>query len=99
MSLKSASQLIAALAAAGWGFVPAGFAFAQGCSMCYNDAAAQNAAGVRALQHGILALLIPSLVLFAAVFAIAYRRRNQFNDRAAGAKEEVSAEASSRSKG
>lgn len=45
--------------------------------MCYNDAAAQSKAGIRALQHGIVVLLVPALVLFVAVFAGAYRRRDQ----------------------
>lgn len=43
--------------------------------MCYNDAAAQSAAGIKALQHGIVVLLIPALVLFSAVFVAAWRRR------------------------
>lgn len=66
--------------------------------MCYNDAAAQNAAGVRALQYGILVLLLPSLVLFLAVFAAAYRRRNRFNEREHGVTEETGVEAASRLK-
>ena len=63
----------------GWLACP-GAALAQGCAMCYSDAAAQNQAGIRALQHGILVLLIPSVLMFLAIFAVAYRRRDQFND-------------------
>jgi len=56
--------------------------------MCYNDAAAQNQAGIRALQHGILILLIPSVLMFLAIFAVAYRRRNLFNDTEVAAERE-----------
>jgi len=48
--------------------------------MCYSDAAAQNQTGIQALQHGILVLLIPSVLMFLAIFAVAYRRRDHFND-------------------
>lgn len=62
--------------------------------MCYNDAAAQSKAGIRAFEHGIVVLLIPALVLFVAVFVGAYRRRDQT---AAEAREEKNAPAASRS--
>lgn len=61
--------------------------------MCYNDAAAQSKAGIRALQHGIVVLLIPALVLFVAVFAGAYRRRDQAS---AESTEEETAQAAAR---
>ncbi|MGH9450362.1 MAG: hypothetical protein ACRD11_07440 [Terriglobia bacterium] len=88
-----------ALGAVAWGLAPAHVSIAQGCAMCYQDAAAQTAAGIRALQHGILVLLIPSLALFAAVFVLAYRRRNRFNNDQPGVEQEARLEAASRSKG
>jgi len=46
--------------------------------MCYADAAAAQAAGIEALRHGILLLLFPPLVLFAAILAAALKKRNRF---------------------
>ena len=51
-------------------------AFAQGCALCYNDAAATGPQGIAALRHGILILAIPPMLIFAALFAVLYRRRN-----------------------
>jgi hypothetical protein len=49
---------------------------AQGCAMCYQNAAAANSHGRIALQHGILILLLPALSLFLGIFGLMYRRRN-----------------------
>jgi hypothetical protein len=56
------------------GLVPR--AAAQGCAMCYQNAAASGAQGQEALRHGILILLIPALGLFTGIFGLIYRRRN-----------------------
>lgn len=50
--------------------------FAQGCALCYNDAAATGTQGITALRHGILILAIPPMLIFAALFAVLYKRRN-----------------------
>jgi len=50
--------------------------FAQGCALCYNDAAATGSQGIAALRHGILILAIPPMLIFATLFAILYKRRN-----------------------
>ena len=49
-------------------------AFAQGCALCYTSASALGAAGQRSLDYGILALLVPALVLFLSVMFLLYRR-------------------------
>ncbi len=49
---------------------------AQGCAMCYQNAAASGAKGQAALRHGILILLIPALGLFGGIFATIYRRND-----------------------
>ncbi|HEV3481053.1 MAG TPA: hypothetical protein VGR97_01860 [Candidatus Acidoferrales bacterium] len=49
---------------------------AQGCAMCYQNAAAADSQGRTALQHGILILLLPALSLFFGIFGLMYRRRN-----------------------
>lgn len=49
-------------------------AYAQGCALCYTSASALGASGERSLDIGILTLLTPALVLFAAVMFLLYRR-------------------------
>ena len=49
---------------------------AQGCAMCYQNAAASGEAGRAALRHGILILLLPAISLFAGMFALSYSRRD-----------------------
>src|SRR2546426_10637649 len=50
-------------------------AFAQGCVMCYNTAAAAKAAAINALRSGILILMVPPVLISAGVFALALRGR------------------------
>jgi hypothetical protein len=52
------------------------YAAAQGCAMCYQDAASSGAQGRAALRHGILILLAPALSLFCSILVLIYRRRN-----------------------
>ena len=49
-------------------------AFAQGCALCYTSASAVGAAGQRSLDYGILALVVPALILFLSVIFMLYRR-------------------------
>ncbi len=49
-------------------------AFAQSCALCYQSA--QASANPRAIGHGILVLLIPTLLLFAGVLIFTIRRAN-----------------------
>jgi hypothetical protein len=51
-------------------------AAAQGCAMCYQNAAASGAQGREALRHGILILLFPTLSLFVGIFVLIFNRRN-----------------------
>jgi hypothetical protein len=51
-------------------------AFAQGCALCYQSAAAGGDRSRLALQHGILILLFPSVGLFVGIFGLIYSRRN-----------------------
>jgi hypothetical protein len=55
-------------------------AHAQGCAMCYTSASAARAGAIQALRSGILILLIPTLLVFAATAVLVIRRRNQFNE-------------------
>lgn len=49
---------------------------AQGCALCYQNAAASGPQGREALRHGILILLFPTLSLFLGIFGLLYSRRN-----------------------
>ena len=51
-------------------------AAAQGCAMCYQNAAASGAQGSATLRHAILILLVPAAALFIGVFGLIYLRRN-----------------------
>jgi len=51
-------------------------AAAQGCAMCYQNAAASGPQGREALRHGILVLLLPTISLFLGIFGLLYTRRN-----------------------
>jgi hypothetical protein len=66
-----------AIALAGAAAVPA---YAQGCAMCYNDAAAAKSTAIQALRSGTLILLFPVLLLFVGILAMAFRSRNRFNE-------------------
>jgi|SRR5277367_2279491 len=66
-----AAAVAAALAAA------APRVWAQGCAMCYTEAAAQGPRARLWLDFAILTLLIPSVLLFAGIMFAALRRRDR----------------------
>ncbi|HKF51376.1 MAG TPA: hypothetical protein VKB26_03615 [Candidatus Acidoferrales bacterium] len=83
---RSALSAIAlALAAA---LVSAHPVFAQGCALCYNDAAGTGPQAQAALRHGILILAIPPMLIFAMIFAVLYRRRNSYHEALSPARDE-----------
>lgn len=75
-----ASKWIARLAVGFAGVAFSSVACAQGCAMCYNTAAAAKAAAIRALQSGILILLVPPILMFIGIFALAFRSRERSSD-------------------
>ena len=44
------------------------------CVMCYRTAAAQQAERSRVLNHGIIILLIPPVLILAGLLLLAYRK-------------------------
>jgi hypothetical protein len=64
------AALLAAIAGA------ARTAAAQGCAMCYQNAAASGTQGIAALRHGVYFLIFPTLAIFIGFFTLLYRRRN-----------------------
>lgn len=68
MRLKFALVALLALLASARG------AYAQNCALCYTSASALGSGAQRSLDVGILALLVPALILFLAVIFLLYRR-------------------------
>ncbi len=50
--------------------------WAQGCALCARNAAATGPEGGQALNFGILLLLVPALLIFIAIFCVAFLNRN-----------------------
>jgi hypothetical protein len=48
--------------------------FAAQCVMCYRTAAAQQAERSRVLNHGIIILLIPPVLILAGLLLLAWRK-------------------------
>jgi len=67
---------LSALVLGGVGFLLTSLPAAAQCILCYSSAAGAGGRGIRALQIGILVLLIPTLAILAGVLWVAYRRRN-----------------------
>ncbi len=59
--------------------------WAQGCALCYTQAAGSGPRMITALKSGILFLMIPPMLICLGITWMAYKKRNEFN-------EEVSAE-------
>ena len=60
------------------------FAFAQGCALCYTQAASASGRFIHALRSGILVLVFPPLLISMAIARAAYRKRNQFHGNTSG---------------
>ena len=56
--------------------------FAQGCALCYTQAAGSTQRFIQALRSGILILVIPPMFLSVMFTVMAYRRRNAFSGEA-----------------
>jgi hypothetical protein len=55
-------------------------ASAQGCALCYTQAAGSGARMIQALRSGILMLVIPPMLICIGITWMAYKKRNQFNE-------------------
>jgi len=58
-------------------------AFAQGCAMCYSNAAGATKDGQRAISKGVLVLLVPPLAFMSVGVGLAFRygrKRDEENE-------------------
>jgi len=78
-SLRAAAGLVG-LAAFARAFACSSVAYAQGCPLCYNTAAAAKASAIQALRSGILILIIPPLAICAGILWMGIKARNRFNE-------------------
>lgn len=53
---------------------------AQGCPMCYQNAAASGPRTIHALNTGILILMFPPVLITMGIFYLGYKKRNTFHD-------------------
>jgi hypothetical protein len=60
--------------------VGASLSFAQGCALCYTQAAGSGSRMIAALRSGILILMVPPMLISLGITWMAYKKRNQFND-------------------
>jgi hypothetical protein len=60
-------------------FVPVP-AIAQGCALCYTQAASSGSRMIQALRSGILILIAPPTFMTIGVIFVCYRKRNQTRD-------------------
>ncbi len=54
--------------------------FAQGCALCYTQAASSTQRFIQALRSGILILVVPPMFLSVMFTVMAYRRRKAAYD-------------------
>ena len=54
--------------------------WAQGCALCYTQAAGSGSRVIAALKSGILILVIPPMLICLGITWMAYKKRNEFNE-------------------
>jgi len=55
-------------------------AWAQGCALCYTQAAGSGSRVIQALKSGILLLVVPPMMICLVITWMAYKKRNEFNE-------------------
>lgn len=54
--------------------------YAQGCALCYTQAAGSGHRFIQGLRTGILVLIIPPMFMSVGITVLAYRKRNRTTD-------------------
>ena len=55
--------------------------YAQGCALCYTQAASASQRLTRGLRTGILILMVPPMFISVGITILAYKKRNRTNDK------------------
>jgi hypothetical protein len=87
------SKVLFRVAAAVWAAVLPSLARAQGCALCYTQAAGSGSRVIQALKSGILILVVPPMVICLGITWMAYKKRNEFNEDAYSDYEESKSQA------
>ena len=61
-------------------FVLPTLTWAQGCALCYTQAAGSGSRVIQALKSGILLLVVPPMLICLVITWMAYKKRNEFNE-------------------
>src|SRR5438477_10321119 len=64
-------------------------AHAQGCALCYTQAAAATQRFIEALRSGIVILIAPPTFMSIGMIFIVYRKRNQFKQTEEAADDQI----------
>jgi len=56
-------------------------AYAQGCALCYTQAAGAGQRLIQGLRSGILVLIVPPMFMSVGITILAYKKRNRTADR------------------
>ena len=84
MNDKYISRLIVGLVVSVFTLANSTFAFAQGCALCYTQAASGSGRFIHGLRSGILVLVFPPILISVGLARAAYHKRNHFRDGAHG---------------
>jgi hypothetical protein len=57
--------------------LPGSVSYAQGCALCYTQAASAGDRIIQGLRSGILVLVIPPMFMSVGITVLAYRKRNR----------------------
>jgi len=55
-------------------------AYAQGCALCYTQAAGSGHRFIQGLRTGILVLIVPPMFMSVGITILAYKKRNRTTD-------------------
>lgn len=55
-------------------------AYAQGCALCYTQAAGSGHRFIQGLRTGILVLIVPPMFMSVGITVLAYKKRNRTTD-------------------
>ena len=55
--------------------------YAQGCALCYTQAAGAGHRFIQGLRTGILVLIVPPMFMSVGITYLAYKKRNRTNDK------------------